>query len=1415
MSEITLNSLGSGRGNLIVTFTDSLPVDTIEYVVFILDSSNNIIATDSFSLDDLDNDGKIYIGSTLQITWNHGSDNLTNGNTYSVQIGKNIDLQLKMYNINSPTQLTQKIYDLPNDPEVLIDHSGSQIILNWNKVNNNGSNVKQYNIYKASLNVSNLVLDGNWYLSKLDTSGTNITVPYDVTANDLYVKINGAYVKSPFGNLRCVVTTDYIIESTEIGNYIIVTPDGLVDSLGYQIQDISGNLYDADGDALLDFSGNMISIEADTDYIISADGNQVLADSSQNAIKYPNGLYTFDEETESFVMKKYSIYTKIENTAYVQAHKDGLRINAKTADMEPILNLLYIENNEEDCVGGLVSKLGILYDLDGNKVYDLSGNSVVAPNMSIKCDGSGQPILTSLATCLWDSSGQVYQGLIANYNSDNNRLGYQITKHQGDENFGYLVSAENDAGESPDHSGNIIMPFVGNCGGNAGQIVYSSADAATGFEVDVTLIDTSGMVLRWIVPASNGQYIGGYLLVVNDLNSNSAYGTIDLHAFQNDPKFVASLNKLPGTEVSLPVSFNPVFEENNKSLYGYFTDGDGTPKIGSITGSMITSTIAGIDYNNLKNYSFRLIAVNQNISAGRTWNDYINSRDISNFSNPAAIMPKSKPTELTSVTSVPGDSSVTLTIVDSKQNMHTNPILSYVITYVQNGSSVIDSSATTTTTIMGLTNGVQYTFTVMARNAKGLGPSMQCNTNTTPSGLPSAPVLTLYGHGATNIDLSWTEPVDLGGSIITGYEVYRSSDQTTWTNIASLTSAQFSYSDTTVSVRTPNNPYYYYVLAKNNNGVSGMSNIVDEYPSSAPGSPSLIITSSSFISLHIAAPSNNGAIITSYEVYRAEVGFIDPYSGAFAQNLASIVDGHPIGEYYDLATIDLSGNVSFTDNSVTIGQAYLYEVKAVNRDGAGDWSTTDSISGEYVIPTTNFVVPSTRPDPITSLYTRSPYNNSLEQPSVIDVIWTPPNNNGAPITKYRLDISNNGGTSWKQYTNAFDDDVPTNISVLDGSSNIIFTDGDGWFINDGRLITDTLTFGTLYNMDGSGYIQGPAPDASGNIRMRVNVMPTGNNMYNDASGNYFVMGSEYLFRLYSYNDVGLSHISNSPTVVCSRQPQPPTNITSQAADKSVTLTWEAPTNNGGSDILSYFIYDSSDNKLASVQSQTLTYTVTRDFSGNLLVNNTSYTFKVSSLNKNGFSNLVSAQAVTPRAIPARPSDLTYTGLDVSGNVIVQWGSPENVLELSDPFTYEYELLSGQSTVISTTSVSSTVSTVTLTGLTNGTQYTFIIRAISNGVTGIETSTSLTPSTNPTVVNPLQISRTGAQIRLFWSPPVNDGGSAIISYLIVWYDNNDLMRYITVLEDAREYIFTNPVVVHAVIFAINKNGPSPMSNIVVA
>lgn len=94
-------------------------------------------------------------------------------------------------------------------------------------------------------------------------------------------------------------------------------------------------------------------------------------------------------------------------------------------------------------------------------------------------------------------------------------------------------------------------------------------------------------------------------------------------------------------------------------------------------------------------------------------------------------------------------------------------VTSYTVT--SSPGSLTCTTASTSCTVTGLTNGTAYTFTVTATNSIGTGSSSSASSSVTPVGPPGAPTGVGATTGDTTSSVSWTAPASTGGSAITSY----------------------------------------------------------------------------------------------------------------------------------------------------------------------------------------------------------------------------------------------------------------------------------------------------------------------------------------------------------------------------------------------------------------------------------------------------------------------------------------------------------------------------------------------------------------------------------------------------------------------------------------------------------------------
>ena len=170
----------------------------------------------------------------------------------------------------------------------------------------------------------------------------------------------------------------------------------------------------------------------------------------------------------------------------------------------------------------------------------------------------------------------------------------------------------------------------------------------------------------------------------------------------------------------------------------------------------------------------------------------------------------------------------------------------------------------------------------------------------------------------SQIDLSWSPPANLGGLLITGYKIDRSSNGgSNWSTIVYSTgNAGTTYSNGGLSSGTT---YWYRVSAITLVLTSSPSNVASattQSPVTPPTAPTGLVATggNSQVKLSWQAPSSNGvAAITRYDIYRG--------NSAAGEGSSPVATGVT--------------STRFTDTGVANGEAYYYKVRAVNSAGVG------------------------------------------------------------------------------------------------------------------------------------------------------------------------------------------------------------------------------------------------------------------------------------------------------------------------------------------------------------------------------------------------------------------------------------------------------------------------------------------------
>ena len=181
-------------------------------------------------------------------------------------------------------------------------------------------------------------------------------------------------------------------------------------------------------------------------------------------------------------------------------------------------------------------------------------------------------------------------------------------------------------------------------------------------------------------------------------------------------------------------------------------------------------------------------------------------------------------------------------------------------------------------------------------------------------------------------------------------------------------------------------------------------------------------------------------------------------------------------------------------------------------------------------------------------------------------------------------------------------------------------------------------------------------------------------------------------------------------------PGAPQHLRGVPGDAQVTLTWDAPSSDGGSAILRYeYAIDDSGTWIDA--GLDLEETVPG------LTNGQQYAFEVRAVNSAG-PGAPARTAATPLGMPSVPESLTATGGD--GEVVLEWTEPAE--DGGSPVTgYGYRYAAGQAVPEDVTwRDAGTELTATVSGLENETRYAFEVRARNRVGPGETSGTTALP-----------------------------------------------------------------------------------------
>ena len=243
---------------------------------------------------------------------------------------------------------------------------------------------------------------------------------------------------------------------------------------------------------------------------------------------------------------------------------------------------------------------------------------------------------------------------------------------------------------------------------------------------------------------------------------------------------------------------------------------------------------------------------------------------------------------------------------------------------------------------------------------------------------------------------------------------------------------------------------------------------------------------------------------------------------------------------------------------------------------------------------------------------------------------------------------------------------------------------------------------------------------------------------------------EYTFQVRAVNVIGESPASDSRSATpMSSSPDKPTGLSADPGDTQVKLAWDDPDD---SSITKYqYQKTPSDDPTAWIDvpgsgAATTTYSVTG------LTNDVEYTFQISAVDRVAKSEDSEGASATPTSSkPAPPTGLRADPSD--SRVTLTWDDPDD----SSITKYQYQKTPSDDPTawIDVPRSGATTTIYTVTGLTNGVEYTFQIRAVDeDDESDPSGDVTVTPPPAPAQPTGFRAVAGNQRVRLSWKDPNN-------------------------------------------------------------
>ena len=566
---------------------------------------------------------------------------------------------------------------------------------------------------------------------------------------------------------------------------------------------------------------------------------------------------------------------------------------------------------------------------------------------------------------------------------------------------------------------------------------------------------------------------------------------------------------------------------NNGAVITSYTLTYNTTVVTGLSGSSTSYTITGLMSDT--SYTVSVAAVNA-VDTGAS------------SSSLSATPNASGPAAPTGLASTPDINQLALAWT-APTNVRGAVVQSYTVRYTPSGGSTTTITGVTDVsyTITGLTGDKTYTISVAAVNSAGTG-DYTSNISSTPTTVhPGAPTSLAGTPGNGTIDVSYSAPSDTGGAAITSYII--TYVDTVTSQSKTLTVASVLYG--TIPSLVGGHEYTISVQAINKSGAGTSSSTISVTPNTAPPNPPTALACTAAlqsISVSFTAPTNNnGAAVSGYVVT------------------------------YVTGTTSASVTISTTSTVITgLTGGLTYSVTVASVNSAGTGSDSSAVTA----------VPLSVPGPPASL-TGTPGNGTLT------VSWSvPTNTGGSSITRYTVTCGAStyttssssyvitgltGGVSYTvevTATNSTGTGTSSSVTVVPTTAPPNPPTGlAGTAGSDGSI---SLTWTAPANNNGAAVTSYTLAYTTGGTTRTVTSINTTSYTLTGLTG-----GSSYSINMAAVNTAGTGTASGNITVTAHTPPGPPTSLTGTPGNGSLTVSWSAPSNNGGGSVTQYTVTQGS------------------------------------------------------------------------------------------------------------------------------------------------------------------------------------------------------------------------------------------------